>query len=99
MSAGRIFLGVAWLAGACAALPAVAAETPNGERGRRLYENHCVVCHTSKVHRRIPPMPIDLKDLRVIVSSWAREEKLGWTPDDVEDVVTYLDRTFYRMGR
>jgi len=99
MNAGRRIVAIACMAGAWLALPAAAADVPDFERGRQLYENHCIVCHTPKVHRRIPPMPIDLKDLRVIVASWAREEKLGWTPQDVDDVVHYLDRTNYRMER
>lgn len=99
MSGRRSCLLLAWAAGVYAVLPAVAAQPPDIERGRALYENHCIVCHTPKVHRRIPPMPIDLKDLRVIVSSWAKEEGLGWSAEDVEDVVQFLDRTNYRMGK
>jgi len=72
------------------------AETPNLERGRALYDNHCVVCHTSKVHRRIPPLAIDLQDLQRIVSSWAKEQNLRWTQDDIEDVVHFLNETYYR---
>jgi mono/diheme cytochrome c family protein len=41
------------------------AETPDLERGRALYENHCVVCHTAKVHRRVPPLPLGIDDLRL----------------------------------
>lgn len=75
------------------------AEIPDLERGRALYENHCVVCHTSKVHRRIPALPIDLEELRRIVSSWAKQENLSWTPDEIEDVVHYLNRAHYRFER
>ena len=76
-----------------------AAQVPDHERGRLLYENHCVVCHTQKVHRRTPPMPIDVQDLRRIVSSWAGEQNLNWSQEDVEDVVRYLDRSHYRLER
>ena len=82
--------------GACVAAGA-AAQSPDLERGRLLYENHCVVCHTSKVHRRMPPLPIDMKDLRFIVSTWAKGQELHWTDEDVEDVVRYLDATHYRL--
>ncbi len=68
-------------------------------RGRLLYENHCVVCHTAKVHRRTPPLAIDRIELRRIVSEWAREAKQTWGPGEVEDVVNYLDATFYRLKR
>ena len=71
------------------------AQAAEVSRGRLLYENHCVVCHTAKVHRREPPLPVDLKDLRRIVSSWAKEQNLRWSDDDVSDVVAFLSQTQY----
>jgi len=85
------------LAAVLCAGSATAADVPDVERGRALYENHCIVCHTSKVHRRIPPLPIDTQDLRLIVAAWAKQQNLRWSGDDVEDVVYYLDRTYYRL--
>jgi len=75
------------------------AQVPDDNRGRLLYENHCVVCHTQKVHRRTAPMPMDVLDLGRIVSSWAKEQNLRWSQADIEDVVHYLDRTHYRLNR
>jgi len=46
-----------------------AVGVPDMERGRALYENHCEVCHTSKVHSRINRLPIGIEELRQIVSS------------------------------
>ena len=80
-------------------LAAPAADLPNLERGRALYENHCVVCHTSKVHRRNPPSAIDREALRFIVRVWVEEQKLRWSAEDIEDVVQYLDRTHYRFDK
>jgi mono/diheme cytochrome c family protein len=82
---------------ACA--PASAQQAPDAERGRALYENHCVACHTSKVHRRFPPSAIDMEALRFIVKVWAEENRLKWGPEEIEDVVQYLDRTHYRFPR
>ena len=87
------------LLGLCFLLPPAAAQPPDMERGRLLYENHCVVCHTSKVHRRLDPLPLDRKDLQLIVAAWAKGQQLGWSDGDVSDVVEYLDRTYYRMPR
>lgn len=84
-------------AGALAAVPAWSAPLPDGDRGRLLYENHCIVCHTSKVHRRIPPLPIDRGELRQIVAAWARGQNLDWSEEDIADVVEHLDRTYYHM--
>ena len=89
---------LAALTAVCVALSAMAAEVPNPERGRALYENHCVVCHSSKVHRRFPPSAIDREALRFIVKVWEEERKLRWSPDDIEDVVQYLDSVYYRYG-
>lgn len=79
------------------ALPAWGAELPDAGRGRLLYENHCVVCHTSRVHRRAAPLPMNLEELRGIVAGWARDQKLNWSDGEISDVVEYLDSTYYRM--
>jgi len=84
------------LAAAGAAGPA-AAEMPNLERGRALYENHCRVCHTTKVHGRANRVPINAQELRQIVDTWQREEKLRWTDQEVDDVVYFLRRTQYNF--
>ena len=89
---------------ALAALPlapaaALAQQQPDLQRGRALYENHCVVCHTSKVHRRYPSLAIDLEALRFIVKVWAEENRLPWGSREIEDVVYYLDRVYYRLPR
>lgn len=87
-------------AGGLAAAPAGwCAETPDITRGRALYENHCVVCHTAKVHRRVPPLPLHTDDLRYIVTLWASQQGLTWSRSEIEDVVHYLDRTHYRFEK
>lgn len=75
------------------------AEVPDVERGRALYENHCVVCHTPKVHRRVPSVPLRTDDLRFIVTLWASQQGLTWSREDIEDVVFYLDRVHYRFEK
>jgi mono/diheme cytochrome c family protein len=87
------------LAAACLALSVSAAEVPSLERGRALYENHCMVCHTSKVHRRNPPSAIDAEALRFIVKVWVEEQKLRWSAEDIEDVVQYVNSTYYRFSK
>lgn len=68
---------------------------PDPERGRALYENHCQVCHTSRVHSRANRLPINRDELRAIVDHWQREEKLRWSNQEVTDVVEFLNRTRY----
>ena len=92
---------IALLAAVSLAIPAAGrgAESPDLERGRALYENHCVVCHTPKVHRRVPPLPLHTDDLRFIVALWASQQGIRWSRDDIEDVVYFLDRTHYRFEK
>lgn len=74
----------------------VAAQAPaDVERGRALYENHCQVCHTSRVHSRANRLPISRAELREIVDNWQRQEALGWSSQEVADVVEFLNRTRY----
>ena len=67
----------------------------DSERGRALYENHCQVCHTSKVHNRKQRGPEDPEQLRSIVDRWQTEQKLRWSREDIDDVVYYLNVTQY----
>jgi mono/diheme cytochrome c family protein len=80
-----------------AASGAAVAQVPSVERGRALYENHCRVCHTPKVHRRTPRLPLSRNQLREIVNMWAAEEDLRWSSEDLEDVVFYLNMTVYHF--
>jgi len=93
MKRGALCCGVLALAMA----PAAYAQVPNGERGRALYENHCTVCHTSKVHTRVNRIAVTRAEVRAIVNNWQAQEKLAWTAEDVEDVVEFLNRTRYQF--
>jgi len=73
------------------------AQVPSVERGRALYENHCVVCHTSKVHTRINRIPVSRAEVRDIVDGWQKQQKLTWGEQEVEDVVEFLNRTRYQF--
>jgi hypothetical protein len=86
--AGVVLAGSAW-----------SAELPSADRGRLFYENHCVTCHSGKVHRRITPVPITRSELRLIVSAWAKSEQLGWTEAEIADVAEFLDSSYYRSLR
>jgi mono/diheme cytochrome c family protein len=99
MKAIRTWLGLAGVV--LLGLPSLSASqaVPNLERGRTLYENHCIVCHTPKVHRRVPSLPLRVEDLRTIVSIWATHQGLRWNQEEIEDVVYYLDRVHYRFEK
>ena len=77
--------------------PVVCAQMPNADRGRALYENHCVVCHTSKVHARVNRLPVSRAEMREIVETWQAQQNLHWGAQEVGDVVEFLNRTRYQF--
>ena len=72
--------------------------TPSFDRGRTLYEAHCQQCHTPKIHSRVNQLPITRDELAGIVDHFRRTEGLGWTPEEIDDVVEYLNRTRYHFA-
>jgi len=88
--------GVAAFALCAAAAAASGADVPDLARGRALYENHCVVCHTPKIHSRPNRIPLNVEELRQIVVTWAKDENLHWSEQEIADVVWYLNETKYR---
>ena len=78
------------------ALPAMSlAET--FDRGQALYENHCKSCHESWAHAREGREASSVDALRKRVAAWSLHSGLDWSDEDVEDVVAYLNRQFYRF--
>ncbi len=73
----------------------VAAPVP--PRGQLLYENHCMSCHESMVRIRTRQQVTSLAALRKEVSRWARHMQLRWSSEDLNDVVAYLNRQYYRF--
>lgn len=66
-------------------------------RGRALYENHCQYCHTAKIHTRPNRLPATKNEVRLLVDDWRRQANLPWTPEEVEDVLEYLNVTRYHF--
>lgn len=87
-----LLLALAW------ALPAGAQDAA---RGRILYETFCGSCHYERLHERPPERSVvkSLADLRAQVERWAPRTRMRFTREDIEDVVAYLDRSHYKLGR
>ena len=84
-------------------MAAFAASAPSSfgadvTRGRALYENHCEYCHTPKIHSRAKRLPATRDEVRLIVDDWRRQVNVAWTPEEVEDVVEYLNVTRYKFA-
>ena len=68
-----------------------AAQAQNVDRGRLLYETHCGTCHTERLHHR---------EHSTIRSYGALRAEVGnrqFSPDELEDVIEFLDRSHYRL--
>jgi mono/diheme cytochrome c family protein len=87
------------VAGCAAGVSTTASDARDLERGRALYENNCRTCHTAKVHRRVPQLPANEDELRRIVLTWVRFEGMKWSSEDVDDVVYYVNRTYYQFDK
>lgn len=76
-----------------------AAGISDVERGRALYENHCVVCHGRSVHGRPGRTAPSHAELRQIIVQWQDAERLRWSEQDIVDVTAFLERVVYRSVR
>ena len=83
------------------AAASVPVSAQDAERGRVLYETFCQTCHYERVHER-PPERSKVKsetDLRKEAARWAERTRMRFTPQDVDDVAAYLDRSHYKFRK
>ena len=71
--------------------------TETASRGKLLYENHCMVCHTSVVHVREKRQADSISEIYSWVSRWSTERKLEWQRTEIEAVVEYLNSRYYKF--
>lgn len=86
--------GVAFCTGLLAWSP---AQAETFDRGQALYENHCRSCHEEQVHTRETRRATSIGDLHRWVASWSYHAALGWSDEEIADVVDYLDRRYYHF--
>lgn len=76
------------------------------ERGKQLHEENCLKCHTSimggdpnsiytREDRRIGSLAALDKQVRRCKTSLG----VSWPDDQIDDVVTYLNETFYKFDK
>lgn len=78
-------------------LSPVAVFSADAQRGKALYENHCIKCHESTLHLRENRRSKTVEDVRSQVVRWSQELGLGWGYEEIEDVRRYLSSTFYNF--
>ena len=69
----------------------------NLDHGRKLYENNCDACHTTKLHWRDKSLVESWADLLQQVDRWQRIAGQRWEPADIKDVAAYLNARFYHL--
>ena len=94
----RALAGITLLSSGLSAHAAMTAYIPNVDRGRALYESRCEQCHTPSIHSRPNRLALTRDELRGTIDQMRRMSSLGWTPEEIDDVVDYLDRTRYRFA-
>lgn len=55
-------------------------------------------CHTGRVHSRPNRIALTRVEVREIIDHWQRQQALGWSAQDTEDVVEFPGRSRYRYG-
>lgn len=86
------FLLLAWT------LPGAAQDA---ERGRVLYETFCMTCHYERVHERSRERSVvkSYADVRKQAARWSERTRMRFTPEDVDDVAEYLNRSHYKFQK
>ena len=88
-----------------AALVALSLAAPlqaqDGERGRALYETHCLACHYERIHRRDASRSLvkSHAGLRLEVVNRAALTGRRFTVEDLDDIAEYLNRSHYRLQK
>jgi hypothetical protein len=84
-----IFLGVA-----CMVSMATLADA---QRGQQLHEEHCMKCHDDSVYTRDEHSVTSKEALVRQVKRCAQNTNTQWSEKDVNDVVDYLNATYYKF--
>ena len=84
-----------------AGLGASVAIAQDPQRGQQLYENYCLSCHYERIHKRDPSRSLvrSLTNLRVEVARRAEQVPAPLSPQDVDDIAEYLNRSHYRFEK
>ena len=75
---------------------ALNAKAENFARGSDLYAQHCQSCHSESLHRDNPKVK-NLKELKARVNAWAAHTGNSWKSQEIDDVVYFLNKSFYRF--
>ena len=94
----RLSMCTVFLVASVLAADAGAQTSREPSRGELLYSTHCIGCHTTQMHWRQNKTATDWATLRSEVRRWQANNALGWSDDDITEVVRYLNDLFYRFA-
>lgn len=77
-------------------IPVMPVHAQDSQRGKLLYENHCIGCHDSSMHIR-EHREKSLAGVQAQVVRWAGELKLEWNKEEIASVVEYLNDNYYKF--
>ena len=77
------------------------AGAQDAQRGKALYETHCIACHYERIHKREPSRSLvrTIPQLRLEVAQRAANSGQRFTLEDLDDIAEYLNRTHYRLEK
>jgi len=89
------------LAAVVLAAAACGASAQDADRGRSLYETHCVECHYERIHKRDPARSLvrGFPQLQAEVARRAELTKHRFTLAEIDEIAEYLNRSHYRFPR
>jgi mono/diheme cytochrome c family protein len=68
------------------------------ERGRKLFDTHCIACHSKALFNREKRIVHNRAELVAQVKRWQTVAGQQWTATEVDDVANYLDERFYKLS-
>ncbi|MEJ2258565.1 MAG: cytochrome c [Woeseiaceae bacterium] len=69
------------------------------QRGEQLHDEHCMKCHDDSVYTRDERFVASRQALVKQVNRCAQNTGTEWSDDDVDDVVDYLNATYYKFDQ
>ena len=84
-----------------ALLLALPAQAQDANRGKLLYDTHCIACHYERVHDRDPSKSRvrSFDELRAEVANRAKLTDRQFTEQELDEIAGYLNRSHYRFGK
>lgn len=74
------------------------AHAQNFGRGEDLYNQQCQSCHEDLMHERNRRLK-SLDALRKRIEDWASHTGNSWKREDIDDVLYYLNKSFYHFDQ